>query len=58
LELENLIIKDQLEKKNFKLAIDAKDLAEKVLAKEEETAEAYRKLSYREKLFTTIDDQG
>jgi len=49
-ELENLIIKNELEKKNVTLEIDEKKQATKILELEEEKQEVYDKLSNREKL--------
>lgn len=50
LELENFIIKKELERKNVTLEIDAKSLASKMMTLEEEKQEAYDKLSNRNKL--------
>jgi hypothetical protein len=54
-ELENLIIKNELEKKNITLAVNAKEVAHKLLKTEEEKDEAYDKLTYREKLFRAVE---
>lgn len=58
LELENLIIKTQLQKKNIELEIDAKQLASKALELEEEKQEAYKRLSHRDKLFNVLESQS
>lgn len=57
LELENLIIKTELQKKNIQLEIDAKQLASKALELEGEKKEAYDKLSQRDKLFEVLQSQ-
>lgn len=50
IELENLLIKNELETSNIKLKIDADDLAAKTLSLEEENREVVDKLETKDKL--------
>ena len=54
-ELENLLIKNELEKNNIRLEINAKTLAEKTLSLEEKNREVSDKLENVDKLFEITD---
>lgn len=56
-ELENLLIKNELEKNNIKLKIDATDLAAKTLSLEERNREISDKLEVRDRLYEITDSQ-
>lgn len=55
-ELENLIIKNELEKRNVTLEVDAQSLATKMMTLEEEKKEVDDKLSNRDKLLDIADN--
>ncbi len=54
-ELENLIIKNELQKKNIELEVDASKLASKAMELEEEYKEVEDKLENRDKLFDALE---
>jgi hypothetical protein len=58
IELENLLIKNELEQKNIKLAINAEELATKTLSLEEKNREIVNKLDVRNKLYEITDTKG
>lgn len=57
IELENLLIKNELEKNNIKLEINANALAEKTLSLEEKNREVIDKLEVRDKLYEITDGE-
>ena len=57
IELENLLIKNELEKNNIKLGINAKELAIKTLSLEEKNREIADKLDTRDKLFKIVGEE-
>lgn len=58
IELENLLIKNELEDNNIKLAINAKELAAKTLSLEEKNREITDKLDVRDKLYEITDGEA
>jgi hypothetical protein len=57
IELENLLIKNELEQKDINLEVNAKELAAKTLSLEEENREFVDKLETRDKLLDIEDEE-